>query len=251
MKIGFAGNGHLMEHAFAAAKIKGFEATKYVPARTGDSPSDLKDCDIVYICPDRPSNCSPQAMVDLVIPHLRKDAVLVIHCQVDPGFTRQVKWPKHQLYYHVETLKVSEDTMDRAVNPERIIIGCAPSITMTESAKILRQYLLSYDCPIFGMSYESAELTKIAINLYLAAQVCTTNTLSEIAKSIGANWNHIIPALQTDKRIGKDAYLKPGYGLGPHLERDLKTILGMGGNTDVMRAFLNHATYRKMQEHIE
>ena len=94
------------------------------------------------------------------------------------------------------------------------------------------------------MSYESAELAKIAINLYLAAQVCTTNTLVEVAEKIGANWNDIIPALQTDKRIGKDAYLKPGYGLGKHLTRDLETIIKIGDNTDVMKAFLKHAEYR-------
>lgn len=252
MIIGFAGDGHLMTYAFAAAKIKGFNCVKYKIGGglgSGYHASDLSDCDIVYICPDRPGYISPQGMIDLVIPHLKKEAILVIHCQVEPGFTRQVKWPREQLYYHVETLKVSEDTMDRAVNPERIILGSATEFDGYLANKNFIDFLDSFKCSLFLMSYESAELTKIAINLYLAAQVCTTNTLSEIAKSIGADWNDIIPALQTDKRIGKDAYLKPGYGLGPHLERDLQTIMSMVGNTDIMRAFLNHATYRKMQEH--
>ena len=241
MKIGFAGDGHLLTHAFAAAKIKGFDCVKFIPAATSFCVSDLSDCDIVYICPDRPGKIEPQVLVDWVLPHLRKDAVLVIHCQVVPGFTRKVKWPN--VYYHVETLKVSEDTMDRAVNPDRIIIGSEHGRAHGK----LYHYLQSFNCPIFHLCLEDAELTKIAINLYLAAQVCTTNTLVEVAKKIGANWNDIIPALQTDKRIGKDAYLKPGYGLGQHLERDLKTILGMEGNTDVMRAFLNHSHYRMLQ----
>ena len=60
------------------------------------------------------------------------------------------------------------------------------------------------------MSYESAELTKIALNLYLVAQLETTNMLAKVAEKVGANWNDIIPALQTDKRIGQHAYLKPG-----------------------------------------
>lgn len=251
MKIGFAGDGHLLTHAFAAAKIKGFDCVKYKVGGglgSGYHPSRLKECDIVYICPDQPGCFSPKYMVDSVLPNLKEHAVLVIHCQVEPGFTRKVKWPIEQLYYHVETLKVSEDTMDRALNPERIIIG----INIENKCLIeknLREFLECFTSKIFIMSYESAELTKIAINLYLAAQVCTTNTLVEIAESIGANWNDIIPALQTDKRIGKDAYLKPGYGLGQHLERDLKTILGMEGNTDVMRSFLNHSVYRKILGH--
>ena len=45
---------------------------------------------------------------------------------------------------------------------------------------------------------------------YLASSVSLTNTLAEISKNIGANWKEIIPTLQSDKRIGKDAYLKPG-----------------------------------------
>jgi UDPglucose 6-dehydrogenase len=218
--IGFAGNGHLMEHAAAAAHIKGFKKIKNTPGKTGDHTRDLHECDIVYICPDRPSNTSPQQMVDLVLPYLKDDAVLVIHCQVEPGFTRKIEWPS--VYYHVETLKVNDKAMERALNPERIILG---SNAMDGSYIDFRlsQYLLSFNCPIIPMSYESAELAKIAINYYLAKQIEASNTLSKIAEKIGANWDDIIPALQTDKRIGQYAYLKPGE-FGPHLQRDLDVI---------------------------
>ena len=75
------------------------------------------------------------------------------------------------------------------------------------------------------MSYESAELTKISINMYLISSVSTTNKMSEICEKLGANWSDIIPALQLDNRIGKYAYLKPGLGIsGGNLERDLFTI---------------------------
>lgn len=237
--IGFAGNGHLMEFSATAAHVKGFERITYTPCKTGDSPEDLRKCDIVYICPDRPGNIEPQEMVDLVLPHLRKDAVLVIHCQVMPGFTRKVKWPPHQLFYHVETLKVNDEALGRALKPERIIVGGDCGIHYR-----LLAFLESFNRPIIHMSYESAELTKIAINIYLASQVSTTNTLVEIAEKIGADWNDIIPALQLDKRIGKDAYLKPGYGLSKHLLRDLHAIHEIGGNTKITDAFLEHSEYR-------
>ena len=63
------------------------------------------------------------------------------------------------------------------------------------------------------MRYESAELAKTAINLFLAAQVCTANTLAEICEKIGADWQEIIPSLRLDKRIGQHAYIEPGLGL--------------------------------------
>ena len=181
--------------------LRGFKRTTWTPGKPEIQLEDLRECDIVYICPDRPSNASPESMVASVLPHLREDSVLVIHCQVEPGFTRKVNWPKDHVYYHVETLRMS-DAMERAVNPERIIIGGE------KIGSRLMQFLDAFNCPILLMSYESAELAKIAINLYLAAQVSATNTLSEIAEKIGANWNDIIPALQTDNRIGKEAYLQ-------------------------------------------
>lgn len=222
--IGFAGDGHLMEHAFAAAKIKGFDCIKYKfggGLGSGYHPSDLNKCDIVYICPDRPGCIEPLEMVDLVLPHLRDDAILVIHCQVEPGFTRKINWPN--VYYHMETLKVNDEAMDRAINPERIIIGCSMD-GKSFICPMWQKFLIAFNCPIFTMSYESAELTKIAINLYLAAQIDTTATLIKISKQIGANWDDIIPALQTDKRIGQYAYLKPGNGYGKHIQRDVDWI---------------------------
>ena len=81
------------------------------------------------------------------------------------------------------------------------------------------------------MSYESAELTKISINMYLISSVITTNKIAEICEELGANWSDIIPALQLDNRIGKHAYLKPGLGIsGGNLERDLFTITSISNN---------------------
>ncbi len=230
--IGFSDYGHLGEHTAEAIRLKGFKVSQ-----------NIGECDVVFISPDRPGDVSPEEAVDRILPQLRQDAILVILCQVIPGFTRKVKWPISQLYYQVETLRMS-DAEDRALHPERLIVGQEP---IPIEGRFL-QLLESFNCRIVTMSYESAELTKIAINLYLASQVSTTNTLAEIAEKIGANWNEIIPALQTDKRIGREAYLKPGYGLSPHLIRDLQTITSMDGNTDVMKAFYEHSEYRRCQK---
>ena len=78
------------------------------------------------------------------------------------------------------------------------------------------------------MNYESAELAKISINLFLISQITTTNSIAEIAKKINADWNDIKSALFLDKRIGKHSYLNPGLGIsGGNLERDLKTIIDL------------------------
>jgi UDPglucose 6-dehydrogenase len=75
------------------------------------------------------------------------------------------------------------------------------------------------------MRYESAELTKTAINLYLIGSVTFANTLSELCETVGADWSEMVPALRLDARIGPSAYLRPSLGIaGGNLERDLVTL---------------------------
>lgn len=209
MIIGFSDYGHLGTTSAEAAHTKEFFVS-----------DDISECDIVFISPDRPSDVSPELAVARVLPLLREDAVLVILCQVVPGFTRKVDWPPHQLYYQVETLKVNDEALERALNPERIIVGTNGIAINFNFITFLR----AFNCPIIDMSYESAEFAKIAINMYLVAQLECTNLMANLAERIGANWDDIIPALQTDKRIGPHAYLKPGNGIGPHLQRDVDMI---------------------------
>src|SRR5690348_16249484 len=75
------------------------------------------------------------------------------------------------------------------------------------------------------MGYESAELAKTAINLYLVGSVTYANFMADVCEGIGANWAEIVPALRLDARIGPAAYLRPSLGVGGgNLERDLMTL---------------------------
>jgi UDPglucose 6-dehydrogenase len=98
------------------------------------------------------------------------------------------------------------------------------------------------------MRYESAELTKIAINVFLTASVSATNMLAELCEKVGADWNEIVPTLRLDKRIGPHAYLSPGLGLaGGNLERDLQAIKTMaaenGTEAGLIDAYLTSSKY--------
>jgi len=216
--------------------------------------SSLKDCDIVYISVDVPtdekgmSDLSPvEEMINIATTQMNTDAILVILCQVPPGFTRKLTWPAKQLYYQVETL-IFGCAVDRALNPERFIIGTAdPKESL---AADFSTFLASFDCPILPMRYESAELAKISINMFLVASVTTSNTLAEICENIGADWFEIIPALRLDKRIGQHAYLNPGLGIaGGNLERDIRTVLNFSKqhNTEAgtVAAWIENSRYRK------
>ena len=192
-------------------------------------------CDIVFVSQDVPTDhagksdlSSVHMNIEQTMKCLKKEAVLVILSQVPPGFTRELKlkFPDTEIYYQVETLIFGE-AINRAQNPERLIIGCSqPKLSLN---KAYNKLLTSFQCPIFSMQYESAELTKISINIFLAASVTISNTLAEISELIGADWSEIKQSLKLDKRIGPNSYLNPGLGIsGGNLERDLQTVIQLG-----------------------
>lgn len=282
--VGFCGMTHLGLVSAAAAAEKGFEVLCFDPnpaliedLTRGEMPirepglDDLlvrnKDhigftadagmlagCDVVTIAADVPtddkgeSDLAPiRTLIDFVSPHLNDNGVLVILCQVPPGFTRGLGFPGQRLFYQVETL-IFGQAVERALRPERFIVGCNdPGAPLPDAFETL---LGAFGCPILTMGYESAELAKIAINCCLVASISTANTLAELCEKIGADWSEIVPALKLDKRIGPDSYLTPGLGLaGGNLERDLATVLRLAETHDtdggVVRSWVDNSAHRK------
>lgn len=282
--IGFAGMTHLGINSAAAAAGHGFDTVCFDPdpsriaqLKSGTPPvvepglpellernrsritctadvSALTRCQVVYVATDVPTDdqgqsdlAEIQALIETVAKGLSHDAMLVILCQVPPGFTRSLPLPKDRLYYQVETL-VFGRAVERAMHPERFIIGCAEPDRPLPQA--LHAFLSTFGCPILPMRYESAELAKIAINCCLVASVTVANTLAELSERIGADWSEIAPALKLDKRIGPHAYLAPGLGLaGGNLERDLATVLRLseatGSEAGVIESFVRNSRHRR------
>lgn len=282
--VGFAGLTHLGLVSAAAAAARGFDVVGFDPdvarvqeivagrlpvlepgldaligehaARLAfrDDASALSACDVVYIATDVPTDATGasdlgpiSALVQQVVPALAPAAVLVVLCQVPPGFTRRLPLPPARLYYQVETL-VFGRAVERATRPERFIVGCAdPGAPLPESYAAL---LAAFGCPILPMRYESAELAKIAINCCLVASVSVANTLAELSERLGADWGEVVPALRLDRRIGEYAYLTAGLGLaGGNLERDLATVLRLsaeaGSEAGTIAAFLANSRHRR------
>jgi UDPglucose 6-dehydrogenase len=283
-RIGFAGLSHLGLCSAVASAARGFDTIGFqaddrLVARIGNGdlpivepdldrllaehaarlrftadPGALTACDIVYLSFDVPtddkgdSDLVPiRALIDEVTPFLAPTALLVILCQVPPGFTASLTFDPHRLFYQVETLIFGQGVA-RALNPERFIVG-----TRTPHAPLpdaLAQFLGAFDCPILPMRLESAELCKISINLCLVASVSVANTLADLSERLGADWAEIVPALRLDRRIGPFSYLKPGLGIaGGNLERDLVSVCRMadrlGGEAGVVRSFIADSRYRR------
>src|SRR3989475_6153876 len=215
---------------------------------------DLGACDLVYISTDVPTDdrgesdlSGMSASIAQVIAVMAPHALLVVLCQVPPGFTRGLALPPERLFYQVETL-VFGRAVERATRPERYIVGCAdPAKALPEAFAAV---LGAVGCPVLPMRYESAELAKIAINCCLVASVSVANTLAELSERVGADWSEIAPALRLDRRVGPHAYLTPGLGLaGGNLERDLATVARLAGDhgsdAGVISAFVRSSEHRR------
>ena len=216
---------------------------------------DLAACPLVVQARDVPTNERNQSdlqpiehLLDRAIPHLRQDVVLVVMSQVPPGFTRRLAARirdarpnlRFKLFYLAETL-IFGDAVKRSLAPERLILGCSAPHESLPS--LLATALQRFSCPILPMTYESAELTKLAINLYLVSAVTYSNTLADLCEAIGADWSEMVPALRMDKRIGPAAYLRPSLGVaGGNLERDLVTLHGLTQRAGTDSTYLDTMT---------
>jgi len=287
--IGFVGLSHLGLIYSLATAAKGFDVVAYdhdgaltAQCAAGKFPIDepgfselfdehrarirytsdetaLAECELVFYSLDVRTNERNEsdlgaltALIRATAPKLSPGTIAVILSQVSPGYMRQLRTELRELspadfYYQVETL-IFGRAVERAMQPERFMVGAydrARSLPVP-----LQAWHAAFKCPVLVMGLESAELAKIAINLFLVSTVATTNTLAEICEAIGADWNEIVPALQLDRRIGPHAYLKPGLGIGGgNLERDLVTVQSLaarhGTEAGIVTAWQRNSRHRR------
>lgn len=213
-----------------------FERSRRNLSFSTDMPG-VTECPIVIVSKDVPTNednesdlSAVRELVDRAIPHLRPGVTIVVMSQVPVGFSRRLGERirsarpnlSFDLRYWVETLIIGA-AVERYLRPERIILGhSAPGQPLAAGFEAA---LAEWTCPIFKMSYESAELTKMAINVYLSSAVTFANTMADLCEAVAADWTEMVPALQSDRRIGRFSYLRPSLGIaGGNLERDLVTL---------------------------
>lgn len=287
--IGFIGLSHLGLNYSLATAAKGFDVVAFDPdARLTDElrrgifpiaepgfeplfqqhrarlrytsdPVELARCDLVFFSLDVPTDgrgagdpAPLTALIETTLPQLAASVTAVVLGQVAPGYTRALaarySGRAGGIYYQVETL-VFGAAVRRALEPERCIVGAADPARPLPAA--FHAWHAAFGCPVLVMRYESAELAKIAINLFLVSSIATTNTVAELCEHIGADWSEIAPALRLDRRIGPHAYLQPGLGLaGGNLERDLATTRDLAAKhqTDsrLIEAWQRNSAHRKV-----
>jgi UDPglucose 6-dehydrogenase len=93
------------------------------------------------------------------------------------------------------------------------------------------------------MSVESAEMSKHALNAFLAASVAFINEIAALCEQVGADAADVERALKSDTRIGPKAYLSPGGAFaGGTLARDVVFLSALGRTRGVTTPVLSSVT---------
>jgi UDPglucose 6-dehydrogenase len=107
---------------------------------------------------------------------------------------------------------------------DRIVAGVRDERDRVELAELLAPFGAS----VQWMRVESAEMTKHALNGFLATSVAFINEVAEICESVGADAEEVSRGLRSEERIGPRAYLGPGDAFaGGTLARDIGFLHGL------------------------
>ncbi len=140
------------------------------PASSPPTLADLGRCDVVYIAPDVPTDDAgrsdlarhPRADRRRSSRRSGRDALLVVLCQVPPGFTRGTRAAAGAALLSGRDADLRPRR--RARDAARSATSSAAPIPPRRCHAPTRALLDAFGCPILPMRYESAELAKISIN---------------------------------------------------------------------------------------
>jgi UDPglucose 6-dehydrogenase len=207
---------------------------------TTDAVVALHDADVVWVTFDTPVNDADEANVawvdrqfDAIAPALQRGTVVLISSQVPVGFTASIErtWDERGLHFAVspENLRLGK-ALDCFRKPERIVVGCRDDQTRVVLSEMLKPFCDN----LLWMSVESAEMTKHALNAFLATSVTFINELARICEAVGADAKEVERGLKSESRIGPTAYLSPGGAFaGGTLARDIRFLIDLSQRWEV------------------
>lgn len=168
------------------------------------------------------------AIADGLARHLDGSATIIVSSQVPVGtceeITAMLRRANPSVDVHVaytpENMRLGR-AIECFKRPDMIIIGADNEATLQR----VEQLLAPIEAPRVRVNLRTAEMTKHAINAYLATSISFANEVANLCDEAGVDALRVADALRLDSRIGPRAPLRPGLGFaGGTLARDLKVL---------------------------
>jgi UDPglucose 6-dehydrogenase len=200
---------------------------------TSDARAALACARTLWVTFDTPVNDADRADPDWVAaqmetirPFVAPSTLVIISSQVPVGFTRRIeqRWRAFDRTLSFacvpENLRLGQ-ALEVFRHPERVVVGVGENV---DRERII--HLLAPFCDaLVWMSLESAEMSKHAVNGFLAVSVAYTNELARVCEMVGADAVDVERALRSEPRIGPRAYVSAGPPIaGGTLIRDLSLL---------------------------
>jgi UDPglucose 6-dehydrogenase len=224
----------LLQQGLAAGRLR-------FDARAQDAASHV---DVLWVAYDTPVDEDDQAdtafvksRVEAMLPHLPRGCVVVVSSQLPVGSIAALErfavanLPQLDLTFACspENLRLGK-AIDVFRNPDRIVVGTRDDRDRTRVAPLFE----SISPRIEWMSVESAEMTKHAVNAFLALSVTFANELATLCEAVGADAKEVERGLKSEMRIGPRAYLAPGAAFaGGTLARDIAFLVDIAATCTV------------------
>lgn len=196
-------------------------------------PTAISDGEILWVCYDTPVSEDDvpdtefvHSRISQLLKFIRPQTLVLISSQVPVGFTARLQrsYPDLVFAYSPENLRLGK-AIEVFTKPDRIVIGIRDQASMHRLSELFRPFTNNLE----WMSIESAEMTKHALNAFLATSVAFINEIASVCEKTGADALEVERGLKTDVRIGPGAYLHPGSAFaGGTLARDMRSLLSVG-----------------------
>jgi UDPglucose 6-dehydrogenase len=224
-----------------------------------DPSNALSGAQVLWVTFDTPVDDDDQADVAFVqnqilvaLPYLADGAVVLVSSQMPVGSIRKLEafanqcLPDKGLNFACspENLRLGK-ALDVFLKPDRIVVG----VRNAPTRRVLEELLAPITDRVEWMSVESAEMTKHAINAFLATSVTFANEIAAICELVGADAKEVERGLKTEARIGPKAYVSPGGPFaGGTLARDI-AFLGIESAAHALKTPLLSAVRPSNDEH--
>jgi UDPglucose 6-dehydrogenase len=214
-----SGKLHFLDSAEQAAK-----SAEYLWI-TFDTPVDDEDrADYAWV----------QNQIRSLAKHLNPKCGIIISSQLPVGSCAELEG-QNPICYSPENLRLGK-AIDIFKNPDRIVVG----IRRPDDKSLFEPVFSAITSRVEWMKTESAEMTKHAINSFLALSIVFANELAALCESTGADAREVERGLKTESRIGPKAYLKAGAAFaGGTLARDVRFLIAIGQKYNTSAPLVN------------
>ena len=200
---------------------------------TADASDALQGAELCWIAYDTPVDSEDRADVGFVLGRasatlklMKAGQVLLVSSQLPVGSAAKLKASAPQgvgITTSPENLRLGA-ALKVFLEPDRVVLGADDEA----SRAVLKRLFEPISSKLEWMSAASAEMTKHAINAFLASSVVFINEIAGLCETHGADAAEVARGLKSESRIGPKAYLGPGAAFaGGTLARDLQFLSGM------------------------